>query len=303
MDKKKLFCSVCNSLITFDNLEDYYICDNCHTIKYHNKYSAKIDNDEYFNNYYNYTFSSKNKYYSKIYNILNYFHDKFYYKINQKYHKLNNEIKNLMKKAPFSIEIGFGGGDELVGFIESGCNIYGYEQSITAVEQFQKKHPHLSDRVIFENNMQLKKNLIYSNALIEHLDDPIRFIKSQVNNLESKGYFIFKMPILLDYNISLEKNDINLWKPCHRNIIHVESILTILKDSNLKLIDYSTFKYFGYKVMNKMLDKGYKDIMYIRCPYDKRLGIHLFNYLSILLSSFFDDLSISDSIFITQKID
>lgn len=146
-------------------------------------------------------------------------------------------------------------------------------------------------------------NLIYSNALFEHLDNPNFFLKAAYDQLETGGHLILRLPLLKNPKLyEQEPIDINFWEPCHRVLYTVNGLDTILKVNGFKIIEQASLPYYGYKVMNRLLAYGFESMQDIRCPYYETPGLSLSIYIRALFSALFSKLSCEDFGLIARKI-
>jgi methyltransferase family protein len=111
-------------------------------------------------------------------------------------------------------------------------------------------------------------DILYSNALFEHLDEPREFLRSAMSNLKPGGKLLMRLPLItLDNYVTSETGfDINFWKPCHRVLYTLKGLKTLLRAHHFEIVDSAGYVYYGYKVMSAMLQHGYRDIELVRDP-------------------------------------
>ena len=232
-----LRCPVCDAEFVNIQFEKYNICSCCGASVLLSKIDCIVANKNYFNRIAG-LFDEKNlnaNREQKFYKIEN-----FYKKINHKteienYYRLINKSNKLFLGKK-SLEIGFGFGDELYRKLESGCDAYGIDLSEENVKKFKNKYKKYKDKVFLGNAEGFsagKYDLVYSNALFEHLDSPKKFLKDAFSCLQSGGFMIIKCPIIYQNQNKLDKYsgfDINFWNPCHRILHTMNSMRMIVEE-------------------------------------------------------------------------
>ncbi|WP_162785439.1 methyltransferase domain-containing protein [Polynucleobacter necessarius] len=206
------------------------------------------------------------------------------------YQKLLKQIESAIDEASTSVEIGFGEGDELNRRLARGANCFGIDLSSTVVNNFKSNFPHYASRVVCEaaGKSSIPCNLIYSNALFEHLDHPDLFLQSTHEQLQRDGILAIRIPIKINENAGENEMDINYWKPCHRVLYTLKGIDSILKRHGFKITQQATLSYYGYKVMNSLLKSGYSSLHDIRCPYAKIPNLLTMGFLKALMLALFE---------------
>lgn len=294
-------CKACQNGLKITK-EEYIICPNCGSANYVSKNKAEDDNRHYFNEIYSDINIKEAKLrkaayllFEKIFKITR-IRQQFSFDKIVKY--IHNEIIHTNK----SLEIGFGGGDELIRFLNDGANIYGLDLSEIAVNKFKEKYSNYQNRVYLGSQIDVCFNLIYCNALFEHLDEPVKFLETARNMLLEKGKLILRIPYLREYPVIESLNDINLWAPCHRVVYSLKGVKELLRNNGYNVIRYNEYDYYGYKVMNQMLKESHQSIMYYRNPYLELPDVksHL-QFIKILVKSLFGKSNTGELILILEK--
>lgn len=298
------YCKACKSKVDIFKEDHYSFCLVCGTATYITTRSASDDNKEYFNSIY----ANKNLQIiegrEKLFEIYNRFAAILNFKETECFKKLLGNISKIIIAAEKSVEIGFGRGDELINYLHAGANIYGLDISQEAVGNFKSTYTDYSSRVICSMSYDYPVDVVYSNALFEHLDNPDKFLDNAYNMLNSGGRLIIRLPVIARaFQDKHEKNsDINFWKPCHRVLYTLKGLTILLGKHGFIMKDYASLAYYGYKVMSRMLRLGYEDIVYARNPYYKINGLDSdYVYIKILSQSLFDKIICSDFAFIAEK--
>jgi SAM-dependent methyltransferase len=212
-------------------------------------------------------------------------------------------IENIIVRAHKSVEIGFGGGDELSRYLASGANIYGIDLAEAAVLNFRNKYSQWGSRVFCGRGQDLsfRVDAVYSNALFEHLDSPDDFLNNISAMLSDDGFLIMRLP-MITHNKEGYHNDINFWMPCHRVLYTSAGFNISMARHGFSVIASAQLSYYGYAVMNRMLALGYDDIISVRNPYCEvqKLNSEI-DYLSILMRGLFILPVCSDVAIIAKK--
>lgn len=302
-NRSEKVCLGCSSILPKPSIGNYAFCFKCGTANLDSLNDAEEDNRKYFNQHFNQQFK-KIPFRLTLFKIFNMFHELLNFRVEQKFQCLMEEVDRYFSESKLAIEIGFGSGDELHKRLIKGFNCLGFDLSRSAVDAFRRKYPQYSDKVFLNRagEFPFKANMIYSNALFEHLDNPDEFLRGANEQLEAGGYLIIRLPIL----VGLQDNrgalvDINLWDPCHRALYTNVGLKTLLNDHGFKIIKQVNYPYYGYKVMNQLLIYGFKSIQEIRCPYYEIKGLSLITYIGALFRALFTDLPCEESSVIAKK--
>ena len=180
---------------------------------------------------------------------------------------LERRLKFHCLQADFVLEIGFGDGYQLARLLKAGANAYGIDLSGTAVERFRTAYPQYADRVQTAAIPEGSFEVIYANALFEHLDEPDIFLDNVAKALAPDGLLALGLPVLSasPANITSEM-DINFWKPNHRSIFSFRGMKDLLQRYGFRVEAQATLDRFPYRVMNVLLGKGQAWIHEYRTP-------------------------------------
>jgi SAM-dependent methyltransferase len=300
-DDKKI-CLACQADFIYGHLNTYSICPTCGTANLISLKSAEEDNRNYFDNHR----SSPNiPLRATLFSVFNKLDQFIHFNEFIAYERLLGIIEKKIQESEISVEIGFGGGDELVSRLGKGANCYGIDLSSSVVDSFKARYPNYSNRVTCEaaGKSSIACNLIYSNALFEHLDMPDKFLKSAYDQLKDGGLLALRIPIKIDDEITKEEVDINFWKPCHRALYSLKGIEVILKRNGFQILHQATLPYYGYKVMNRLLKNGYSSIHEIRSPYTQVPNLNLAVFTKALMGGLFERLVCAEYAAIAIKIE
>ncbi len=284
----------------------FQICTLCGSASYFSNRRGEEENEDYFKK----VFGGD---YSAFRERQRWFHwfeflDCLVHRKNKKaFQKMIEKGSVIIRNGKRSIEVGFGGGSELLSFLNAGVDICGTDQCVVAVDKFKERHPQYYNRVSCceASNIDGPVQVVYSSAVFEHLDYPRRFLQSVFSALSGQGHLILRLPVLRapEETASLApQKDINFWKPCHRMLYSLQGLKWILASTGFEMVETATLDYYGFKVMSCMLEMGVEDIGYVRNPYFRLKGLESETlYKKILLRSLFWRSLCLDCIVIAQK--
>ncbi len=283
------FCRACGTGIKDPCLNDYAFCSECKSANYISERTADEDNKDYFNSTRENVVLTRRE---RLFFAFNFVHSLLHRKEAGRFRSMLHRIEEIIIRGPKSVEIGFGGGHELVHYLDSGANIYGIDLSDVAVLGFKKRYPQWGSRVFCDSgeNLNFKVNVVYSNALFEHLDSPETFLRNASAMLSRGGFLAMRLPMITTIGNHRERyrNDINFWRPCHRVLYTSAGLSILLQKHGFLITESAQFAYYGYAVMSRMQALGYDDITSIRNPYFRIGGLSSeMSYSAILVQSLF----------------
>ena len=300
----EVICKACSFEISEQVLNKYCICQSCGSAMYVTSSSASEDNKEYFNKIYSDNKLHVNQGRKRQFERFLWLDTIMHAGETASFGQFQSKISDLIVGAEKSVEIGFGRGDELVKFLQAGANMHGLDLSSEAVGNFKERHPEYSDRVACATTFDFSADMVYSNALFEHLDDPGELLDNAGKMLNPGGRLVVRLPVMtrMIRHRNETETDINFWKPCHRALYTLKGLTILLEKHGFRIMAHASLAYYGYKVMSRMLRLGYDDIVYARCPYYQIKGLDSdFVYNKILLQSLFDKVICSDFALIAAR--
>ena len=146
---------------------------------------------------------------------------------------LKKHIKQFKNKA--ILEIGYGNGSVLK-YIEDKepCLLFGIEPGNNNFVSTRAKL--INDFFPSESLSKIKFDLIYTYGVVEHINNPVKFINSQLNHLKDKaGIIVFAIP---NCQPNYDSNDISMFTFEHFNYFKENSIISIVNESNGYLVEY-----------------------------------------------------------------
>jgi len=254
MDSEKVhFCNACYHELTQICESPYTQCSECLSYSLISTSSADKENKNYFNEQFKNHSLNNSKLRNLIYRIIS--------RIDFKLHNQSEiDCEAYFKNAKSICEIGFGAGDHLNKRLNQGFNIHGVDLSTTAVKNFQSNYPEFKDSVSENSKIPDNTDLVYSDALLEHIESPKTFLEEIYKKTNHSGIIIMRFPMIANHiQDSSEHNDINFWKPCHRTILSETGIKKLLGLANFTIVKSNTINTFAYRVLNIFLEKGYRN--------------------------------------------
>lgn len=120
----------------------------------------------------------------------------WYYTINKWEHKIALEEIRLLPQCQNAVEVGCGSGDFLDLVASEGKAIIGIELNQRAVDQARKKGRNVErlDLSVLEKRTPAFFDAVFSFQVLEHIADPLTFIRSCVNLLSPGGALILTVP-------------------------------------------------------------------------------------------------------------
>ena len=298
-------CRACRGLLQGEELGDYAICAACGSANYVSTSSAEEDNVSYFDVVYSDSLRQPIDKRYRWFVTWERIHTSVHAKEQEVFQSVLDHMSKCIMAARSSAEVGFGSGKELVNWLRAGANIWGVDTSREAVASFQSKYPEFGGRVSCSRTIPSQVDVLYCNALFEHLDDPEAFLNDAFSCLNPEGALLMRLPLITarqDRSKDLWR-DINFWKPCHRMLYSYRGLDILLRRQGFQIIETASLAYYGYKVMSTMLRHGFDDVARVRNPYfsikhldsDRR-------YLMILVESLFRKVICSDCAVIIRKL-
>lgn len=305
MTNNLVLCKACKKELDNPVMNEYSFCAICGSANYLSAKTADNDNVNYFNAIYalDNNYIDKNK--KKLFEYFCSIHDRVYKKEADKFTKMLHRISEIINSAHKVVEIGFGSGDEMIKYLQDNVDIYGLDLSQEAVNKFRSRYPEYWERVRCAGKYDFIVDIVYCNALFEHLDDPDTFLSNVALMLKPGGILIMRLPLIVD-RVNSKKNsanDINFWKPCHRVLYTIFGINTLLEKHGFRISDSASHAYYGYKVLNQLLEMGFKEVNYYRSPYLKlnTLDSNL-RYIFLLIQSLWKKLICCEYALIIKKV-
>jgi SAM-dependent methyltransferase len=275
---------------------EYFICPVCGSANYISEKNASDENNDYFNTVYAGTGFHEDDKRRRLFEECSILDSRLHSREVTQFSRLLYGISQLIMTSEKSAEIGFGQGDEIIRYLRDGVDIYGLDLSPEAVKKFVSRYPEYAERVVCAATLDFVVDVVYSNALFEHLDDADDFLANTSAMLRPGGHLCMRLPVITR-NASGQPDtstDINFWKPCHRVLYTLKGLKTILSRHGFVIKESASQSYYGYKVMSVMRRLGYSEIVYVRNPYMHFERMSDLTFKRILFQGFIERITCSD---------
>ena len=173
--------------------------------------------------------------------------------LNRKYHNEIFLIKKIFKKKKINIlEFGAGWGFWSLEAKKSGFNVSCLELSKRRVEYMKSKDLNVIN--IIEKNKP-KYDFIYSDQTFEHISDPKETLELLNGSLNPGGYILLNFPSTFGFkrkvknNYTPNKDEAHPLE--HLNLFNRSSINCLIKNTNLKLINFRSLNSLKLRDMYK----------------------------------------------------
>jgi len=168
--------------------------------------------------------------------------------IEDTYYGIKKSIKKYLTKKSSILEIGSGLGYTTYALRESGYNAIGFDISKESVDKANNKFGDFFKCVdVFEekeNASELYDGIICS-EVIEHVDDPLEFLKHCYKYLNPNGILILTTPNRSNYSENV------IWKsslpPVHISWFNKKSINTLVNRSGGEILEFININNFYWK--------------------------------------------------------
>lgn len=183
------------SVDKYSMLQDTILCAKCGLIQS----NPRMTPEEYANYY-------SSDFYRKCYeseNYLNIYKDK--YTINEGRH-IFDEINKIKKIAPgvSVLELGAGGGWNLLVFKEAGANVFGLDYSPSLVSMGRQYGINIQQGSIKEITGEF--DVIIINHAWEHFMDPVESLKKIIQHMKKGGLVYIAVPNIINYCLEQLQN-------------------------------------------------------------------------------------------------
>ncbi len=149
------------------------------------------------------------------------------------------------------LEIGTGGCSLISELHKSGFDVLGIDSSpLSADIGIKLGFPVITD---FYPSIKLtsKHDLIYSVDVLEHIEDPVKFLQSFKKNLAPNGSIILNVPDCTD---SISRGDISMFIHQHLNYFSLNSLPNIVSAAGFKVMDCRKSTYGGSIYLHAILE-------------------------------------------------
>ena len=155
---------------------------------------------------------------------------------------LNFSISNRTSKVTSILELGCGGCVLLKILKDQGYKVVGIDPSRFAVKAGRKRGVKVIQDFFPTKELREKFDLIFHSDLIEHVTEPVEFLKLQRRQLKADGILVVATP---DCTESITRGDISMILHQHWNYFDKESLENTVKEAGFYNIHIEKAKYGG----------------------------------------------------------
>ena len=138
------------------------------------------------------------------------------------------------------LEIGCGGCILLERFKERGARVLGIDPSPVAVAAGRRKNIEIVAEFFPPKALPVVPDLIFQVDVLEHIEDPVKFLKAQAACLAQDGLIIANVP---DSTLSIERGDISMALHQHVNMYEQRSLANVFNAAGLEVISMERSRY------------------------------------------------------------
>jgi len=155
--------------------------------------------------------------------------------INRSINKFHPNIKNIL-------EVGCGGCTILSQLKEKGFEVLGVDPSPIAKRDGESKGIRVIQEFFPTEYYTELVDMIFHCDVLEHVSDPVQFLKNQRNQLSENGIILISLP---DCNEGIEKGEISMTMHQHLNYFDTEGLRNTVEAAGLELLTIEVAKYGG----------------------------------------------------------
>jgi 2-polyprenyl-3-methyl-5-hydroxy-6-metoxy-1,4-benzoquinol methylase len=140
------------------------------------------------------------------------------------------------------LEVGCGGCTILKQLKDKGYEVIGVDPSPIAKRDGEKKGIRIINEFFPSPLYTDKVDLIFHCDVIEHVSDPVQFLRNQKNQLSENGLIIISLP---DCNEGIAKGEISMTMHQHLNYFDSEGLRNTVEAAGLDVLTIEVAKYGG----------------------------------------------------------
>ncbi len=138
------------------------------------------------------------------------------------------------------LEIGCGGCVLLEKLKQEGYEVMGFDPSPFAVAAGTRKNIRVIEGFFTPEKLDIEPDLIFEVDVLEHIEDPLDFLRTQTACLKEGGVIVVNVP---DCTRSITRGDISMALHQHVNMFDVTSLPATLKAAGLEVISLEQSRY------------------------------------------------------------
>ena len=140
------------------------------------------------------------------------------------------------------LEIGCGGCVLLERLSKLGCRVLGIDPSPFAAEAGKRKGIEVIQEFFPSPKLDWSPDLIFQVDVLEHIESPLEFLKSQTDLIKPGGMIVVNVP---DCSRSLERGDMSMALHQHVNMFDMTSLPYLFRRAGLELVKMERSRYGG----------------------------------------------------------
>lgn len=180
---------------------------------------------------------------------------------NDFYECIARAISSGSNKPKRVLEIGVGGCVILEKFKNNGYDVLGIDPSPFSSREGQKKGINVVQDFYPSKKILGTFDLVYHSNVLEHINDPVGFLRYQYDQLNDGGNVVFAVP---DCTAPLRHGDVSILYHQHLTFFTKDSLLRMTQEAGFTDVDVRTAGYGGnlYCVGKKRKDRKRHNVSY-----------------------------------------
>ena len=155
---------------------------------------------------------------------------------------INLSISKYLPTTRNILEVGCGGCSVLSQLKEKGFDVIGVDPSPIAKRDGEKKGIRIIQEFFPTQQYTELVDMIFHCDVLEHVSDPVQFLKNQRDQLTPNGIIIVSLP---DCNEGIEKGEISMAMHQHLNYFDTEGLKNTVEAAGLEVLTIQVAKYGG----------------------------------------------------------
>lgn len=161
------------------------------------------------------------------------------------------------------LEVGCGGCVLLERLRDQGFKVVGVDPSPFAAHAGHAKGIEVLQEFFPPKHLDFTPDLIFQVDVLEHIADPLTFLKSEVECLRSGGMIVINVP---DCTLGLARGDISMALHQHVNMFDMDSMANLIQAAGLEMIKLEKSKYGSALYCAARKTPGLKTVLPPRDP-------------------------------------
>jgi SAM-dependent methyltransferase len=138
------------------------------------------------------------------------------------------------------LEVGCGGCILLERFRNEGCTVLGVDPSPVASAAGARKNIEVIAEYFPPKSLPMTPDLIFQVDVLEHIEDPVGFLRMQAECLAENGLIVVNVP---DSTLSISRGDISMALHQHVNMYERHSLENVFTAAGLEVVSLESSRY------------------------------------------------------------